>query len=247
MTLAKRIIATLQMLKKRYPAHGALDIGSDFQFLVAVVLSARTRDEQVLKALPKLYTTYPTPAAMAAATLEDIGQCIRSIGFYRAKAKNIQALAQRIVGDFNGEIPRTMEELISLPGVGRKTASVILAARFDDPAIAVDTHVFRITQRLGWAKANNVAHLEKKLLRVVPEKHQFVVNTVMVPFGREICTPGTPRCWACPVVDLCKYKKKNLIVPSNVDQIMQRAQQQKDEIVKLQEEVRNVLGVDMIM
>lgn len=236
-TPQKAISETLGRLRERYPAKGALDLGSTFQFLVAVVLSARTRDEQVLKALPELYRNFPTPRKLADADEPEIAKTIKTIGFYRAKAKFIKKLAQEICDRFDGEVPETMEGLTTLPGVGRKTASVILAARFGVPAIAVDTHVFRIVQRLGWVKGSSVLEVEKKLLDVVPETDKTTVNTVMVPFGREICIPGTPRCWACPVADLCAYSRKNLDVPKNADVILAKAQAQKDEIVRLQHQV----------
>ncbi len=235
-----RIRKTLSILRAHFSESGALDRGSDFQMLVAVVLSARTRDEQVLKALPELFRAYPNARACAQATPEDVGKYIANIGLYRSKAKHIVALAQKIQDTYHGNIPRTMAGLVTLPGVGRKTASVLLAARFATPAIAVDTHVFRITQRLGWAYASSVGALEKKLLRIVPQDVQSVVNTVMVPFGRAICIPGKPRCWACPVADLCAYQQKNLNRPANAEIIFAKIEKQRKEIERLKGEVGKI-------
>lgn len=161
---------------------------------------------------------------------------ISRIGLYKSKAKYIVALAKKLRDDYGGKVPGTMGELVTLPGVGRKTASVLLTARFSTPAIAVDTHVFRITQRLGWAKASSVGTLEKKLLRVVPSEIQHEVNMTMVPFGRAICVPGTPRCWACPVADLCAYTQKNLERPKDAEMILEKAEKQRKEIERLKGE-----------
>ena len=227
---------TLAILRERFSEPGALDIGSDFQMLVAVVLSARTKDEQVLKALPGLFGAYPDVDACVRATPEEIGVHISRIGLYKSKAKYIVALAKRLRDEYGGKVPGTMGELVALPGVGRKTASVLLTARFATPAIAVDTHVFRIIQRLGWAKGSSVGILEKKLLRVVPDELQREVNMTMVPFGRAICIPGIPRCWACPVVDLCAYKQKNLERPKDAEMILEKAEKQRKEIERLKDE-----------
>lgn len=232
----QNIRKTLAILRERFSELGALDMGTDFQMLVAVVLSARTKDEQVLKALPGLFGAYPDVEACAHATPEEIGMHISRIGLYKSKAKYIVALAKRLCDEYGGRVPGTMGELVTLPGVGRKTASVLLSARFSTPAIAVDTHVFRITQRLGWAKASSVGTLEKKLLRVVPGEIQHEVNMTMVPFGRAICIPRAPRCWACPVVDFCAYKQKNLERPKNAEILLEKAEKQRKEIERLKYE-----------
>lgn len=232
---SQSIKETLAILRERFPESGALDIGTSFQMLCAVVLSARTRDEQVLLTLPGLFAAFPDVERMAAATPEEVGGYISRIGLYKNKAKFLVALAQKIRDDFGGKVPGTIAELVTLPGVGRKTASVLVSARFSLPAIAVDTHVFRIAQRLGWAKAVSVSSLEQKLLRVVPHDVQSLVNTVMVPFGRAICVPGKPRCWACPVQDLCAFSSKNLERPPDAEEILAKANMQRDTIARLKE------------
>jgi endonuclease-3 len=232
---SETIRKTLAILRERFPESGALDMGTPFQMLVAVVLSARTKDEQVLKALPGLFAAYPDAARLAKGIPDDVGRHISSIGLYKSKAKYIIALAQKIRDEFDGEVPRTMGELVTLPGVGRKTASVLLAARFSMPAIAVDTHVFRIAQRLGWAKTASVSRLEEELLRRVPVDIQADVNTTMVPFGRAICIPRTPRCWMCPVVHLCAYPNKLLTPPPDAKDIQRKIEIQRKEIARLKE------------
>lgn len=239
--IPQSIKKTLAILRERFPESSALDLGTPFQMLVAVVLSARTKDEQVLLALPGLFTAFPDVERMAAATPEEIAQYISHIGLYKNKAKFLIALAEKIRNEFHGEVPRTMGELVTLPGVGRKTASVLLAARFSTPAIAVDTHVFRVAQRLGWAKALSVSTLERKLLRVVPENVQHDVNTTMVPFGRAICIPGKPRCWMCPVAHLCAYPYKNFDRPKDAEAIFAKAEKQRDTIASLKDEAQGSL------
>lgn len=235
---APRLIKkTLTVLRGRFPESGALDIGTSFHMLVAVVLSARTKDEQVLLALPGLFAAFPDVAHMAAATPGEVEKHISHIGLYKNKAKFLVALARKLQDEFSGEIPRTMAELVTLPGVGRKTASVLLSARFATPAIAVDTHVFRITQRLGWARAVSVSSLEQKLLRVVPREVQSLVNTTMVPFGRAICVPGKPRCWACPVQEFCTYRQKNMERPLDAEIILGKVEKQRDTIARLKSTV----------
>lgn len=149
-----KIIKTLARLKKHWRNPGAMEIGSPYQNLVAVMLSARTRDEQVLKLLPGFWKAFPSPEELSVATTKQIESKINTIGMYRQKAKNLKKMAGQVVQRFGGNIPSTIDELVHLAGVGRKTASVVLVASFNTPAIAVDTHVHRVTNRLGWVKTN---------------------------------------------------------------------------------------------
>lgn len=213
------IISTLKILKRRFPNPGAMELGSPYQNLVAVMLSARTRDEQVLKLLPGFWKAFPTVEKLANATTKEIELKINTIGMYRQKAKNLKKMAGDVVSKFDGKIPSTMDELVSLAGVGRKTASVVLVCSFDKTAIAVDTHVFRVTNRLGWIKSKTVEDAERKLLELVPSKYHQTVNRVFVKLGRYICI-RSPRCWACPVRNACEYKHKNLTLPKNADEIL---------------------------
>ena len=236
-----KILATLDVLRKEIQGGGTLEIGTPFGMLVAVILSARTKDEQVLKLLPGLFKKYRAPETMAKASVDDIAKRINSIGMYKQKAKNLKAMAQRLVDEFDGEVPRTLEELISLSGVGRKTASVILVGAFGKSAIAVDTHVFRIVHRLGWVTAKTPEEMEKKLLGDVPKARQKDINHTFVQFGRSICVPGKPRCWACPIAEYCDFKNKNLERPKDSDEILKKANETAERLVKLKNDVCYIL------
>ena len=215
----KEIIAVLKKLKRRWPNPGGMEIGDPYQNLVAVILSARTRDEQVLRLLPRFWRSFPTPKKLSNATLVQIEDRIKTIGMFRQKAKNLKRMAAEVVDRFDERIPETMSELVSLSGVGRKTASVILVTTFDMPAIAVDTHVHRVANRLGWVKSKTPEKTEEALLKLVSRRWYKTVNRVLVKHGRYICI-GRPRCWACPVRDLCAYKNKNLQTPKNAAEIL---------------------------
>ncbi len=213
------VISVLKILRRRFPNPGAMELGSPYQNLVAVMLSARTRDEQVLKLLPGFWKAFPSVDKLAVTSTHKIESKINTIGMYKQKAKNLKKMATDVVVKYNGKIPSTMDELVSLAGVGRKTASVVLVCSFDKSAIAVDTHVFRVTNRLGWIKSKTVEDAEQKLLEMVPTKYHQTVNRVFVKLGRYICI-RSPRCWVCPVRDVCKFKKKNVVVPKNAEEIL---------------------------
>ncbi len=220
MNMLDQIITTLKILKHRFPNPGAMELGSPYQNLVAVMLSARTRDEQVLKLLLGFWKAFPSVEKLSRASTSQIESKINTIGMYKQKAKNLKKMAMDVVAKFDGKIPSTMDELVSLAGVGRKTASVVLVCSFDKSAIAVDTHVFRVTNRLGWIRSKTVEDAEQKLLKIVPTKYHQTVNRVFVKLGRYICI-RSPRCWACPVRDLCAFKKKNLVAPKNAKEILE--------------------------
>lgn len=196
------------LLSKRYRNKPMVDLGRAEDTLFATVLSARTRDEQVLKLYPSFRKRFPSLPSLADADVQEIAASISTIGMYRNKAKFLKALAQTLIERHKGRVPRTMEELIALPGVGRKTASCVLSFAFGLPAVAVDTHVFRITRRLGWTKGMTPEAVEKDIKKLVPEKHWSEVNRTFVPFGRDVCRPGKPQCWRCPVSELCAYRPK---------------------------------------
>ncbi|MEI6510834.1 MAG: endonuclease III [Candidatus Uhrbacteria bacterium] len=217
MTDIERILRTL---KRRFPNPGAMELGDPYRTVVGVVLSARTRDEQVLKLLPGLFEAFPTMGALSKAAVAEIAAKINTIGMYRQKAKNLSGLAKRCVEVHGGLVPSTMDELVDLPGVGRKTASVVVASCFGTPSIAVDTHVHRVTNRLGWVKTKTPQKTEVALLRIVPTKVMRLVNQVFVKIGRYVCIPGKPRCWMCPVQKDCAFKKKNLVAPKDADAIV---------------------------
>ena len=179
-----------------------------FELAVAVVLSAQTTDVSVNKVTPRLFEKYPTPEALAEAPLEDIEDCIRRIGLYHNKAKSIQGLARGVVEQFGGVMPQTMEELTSLPGVGRKSANVIMSVCFGMPAIAVDTHVERVSKRLGLAAPKDtVLEVEKKLMRKLPKAEWSHAHHLFIFFGRYFCKAKNPQCPDCPFTSFCREYK----------------------------------------
>jgi len=203
---AKRVV---EILIKRYPQKADMDLGNPDDSLLATIFSARTTDVQVLKMFPAFRKRFPTWKKLATADVADVAESINTIGLYRNKAKSVKALAQKILKDHGGKVPRTMDELVTLPGVGRKTASCILAVCFGVPAVAVDTHVFRIAHRLGWSKGKTPEKVEDDIKKIVPEISWGDVNRTMVRFGREICVSGKkPKCWMCPVAKWCAFKPK---------------------------------------
>lgn len=216
---------------------GALEFDSPFKTLVAVMLSAQTRDEQVLKLLPGLFEAFPNPESFANAELEDVIAKVNTIGMYRQKSKNLIKLSKDLVEKFNGEVPRTIEELTALAGIGRKTASVVLPAVFNKPAIAVDVHVHRVVNRLGWVKTKRPEQTEKELLKLIPPEYHAKVNRVFVKFGRYVCLSRSPRCYMCPIVDSCPFKEKQLDMPPNIDRIKEKIEKQEALIDELKSHV----------
>ncbi len=207
---ADKLARAIQIAERMYAHYGrgecALHYTTPFTLTIAVLLSAQTTDAGVNKVTPALFAKYGTPQAMAQADVEDVAEIIHSIGFYRNKAKNCVACAQMIMTDFGGEVPRTMEEMQRLPGVGRKTANVVLNEAFGIvEGIAVDTHVFRIAHKLKLAgpSADTPAKTEEALLRLYPREYWGPVNHQWVLFGREFCIARRPRCADCFISDLC--------------------------------------------
>ncbi|MTD39074.1 endonuclease III [Erwinia sp. CPCC 100877] len=182
-----------------------------FQLLIAVILSAQATDVSVNKATPALFAAYPTPETLAAAPIEDIIQKIRTIGLYRNKAKNIKACAQQLLEKFNGEVPRTREELVTLPGVGRKTANVVMGDAFNEPAIAVDTHVERVSKRLRFCKLSaSVLEVEATLMKKIPRELWVKTHHTLIFFGRYHCLARNPKCDICPLLYMCQEGKSRM-------------------------------------
>ncbi len=199
----------MRTLKRRYVARAESAKDTPWESVLFTMLTARSRDEQVEPAFRALMRAYPTPAALSRARVSDVAHIIRTIGLYRGKARNAVALAHALVERHGGKVPADLDALVELPGVGRKTASCVLVYAFDIPAIAVDTHVLRVTNRLGWVKETTPEKTERALREVLPKKHWLDLNRVMVQFGRDVCTPGTrPRCFACPVATWCGFPNK---------------------------------------
>lgn len=192
-------------------ARCVLNHSNNLELLVAVMLSAQTTDESVNKLTSHLFQKYKTVGDYANASLPELESDLHSIGLYRNKAKNIKAMAVALQARFNGVVPASHDALISLPGVGRKTANVVMAEGFGYPAIAVDTHVERISKRLGFAKPEDtVLTVEKKLMKTIPKNRWIKTHHQMIFFGRYHCKAMSPHCKECPLVDICKEKNKKL-------------------------------------
>lgn len=187
-----------------------LEWTNPFTLLVAVVLSAQTTDKGVNKATPALFATADTPAKMAALGVDKIRDYIKTIGLNNAKSKNVQALSEKLVAEFGGRVPETREELMSLPGVGRKTANVVLNVAFGQPTMAVDTHVFRVANRLDLAPGKTPEEVEEGLMRVVPAEFAVQGHHLLLLHGRYVCTARSPKCGECVIAKWCKAEEKRV-------------------------------------
>lgn len=205
----KTILEVFRLLSLEYPnPKTELIYDSSFQLLIAVILSAQCTDARVNLVTPELFRQYPTARAMAGAKIKSLETLIHSCGFYRMKAKSIQNASRDLITRFEGELPKTLEELITLAGVGRKTASVVLNQAFDIPAIAVDTHVKRVSHRLGWTDQSSPEKIERDLKDLVPQKLWSQINGLLILHGRKICKARKPACEACFVNTYCRYYGK---------------------------------------
>ncbi len=200
-----RATEAVKRIDQRYPGKAILlNHENPYQLLIAVLLSAQTTDKQVNKVTPTLFAHYPSPIDLAQAPLEDIEQIIKSLGFYKTKARHAKECAQQLVAEHGAEVPQTMEELTALAGVGRKTANIVLNMAFGIvEGIAVDTHVFRIATKLKLTNKKTPAQAEYDLLKVIPEQYWTSVNYQWVQFGREVCDAKNPHCDICPLVEIC--------------------------------------------
>lgn len=187
-----------------------LTFGSAYELLVAVILSAQATDLSVNKATAILYPVAKTPAAIVALGVEGLEPYIRTIGLYRTKARNVVATSRMLIEQHGGEVPRDRASLEALPGVGRKTANVVLNVAFGEHTLAVDTHVFRVANRTGLARGKTVEIVETKLMKVVPKDYLFGAHHWLILHGRHVCKARRPECWHCIVADVCPYKPKTL-------------------------------------
>src|SRR6059036_475205 len=202
----------LRDLKKAYPdAKIALDYTSPLELLVATILAAQCTDERVNMVTPDLFKKYPTARHYARTAPETLEQEIRSTGFFRSKTRSIMGMAKALVDDHGGEVPRTREALTALPGVGLKTANVILGNAFGQPAIAVDTHVFRVAQRLGLARSEDADEIHDQLVEVLPRREWTLITHLLTTHGRRTCSARKPACPVCPVRALCRWPDKTRI------------------------------------
>jgi endonuclease-3 len=204
-----RIPEVMGILEGMHPeAMCALDHRSSYELLVAVVLSAQTTDVSVNKVTPELFRKYPDPASLAAADQADVMDTIKTIGLYRNKSANIIKLAQKLTEDYDGIVPSDFDELVKLPGVGRKTANVVMAEAFGKPAIAVDTHVFRVANRIGLTDADDVNKTEDQLKERLPEEQWIRAHHLLIFHGRKVCHARKPDCEACGLNEICLGVKK---------------------------------------
>ena len=178
--------------------------GSPFQLLVAVMLSAQCTDKRVNQVTPALFAAFPTPQAMAAASTEEVFALVRSVSYPNSKTAHLIEASKKIITDFGGQVPHTVEELMSLPGVGRKTANVLASILFAEPVIAVDTHVFRVARRLGLSKGTTVEAVEADLERHIAPEHRGRAHHWLILHGRYVCTARSPRCADCPLKSWCR-------------------------------------------
>jgi len=199
-----------RILHEQFPdAHCELIHNNAFELLIATVLSAQTTDVNVNKATPALFKKYPTAEKLAKAPLEKVEELVHSTGFYKTKAKNIIACAQKLVELYDGEIPRSIEELVVLPGVGRKTANVVLGNAFNiNLGIVVDTHVNRISGLLGLTKNDDPVKIEKDLVKLFPNEHWTLISHLMIFLGRRVCIARRPQCEKCQLQSYCTYFEK---------------------------------------
>ncbi|MGB9408911.1 MAG: endonuclease III [Terracidiphilus sp.] len=206
----ERIAAILKSLDEAYPrAECALTHRSPWELLVATILSAQCTDVRVNMVTPELFRRFPTPAAMAKATLPQLEALIRTTGFFRNKAKSIQGAARKIIADFNSQVPQTLAEIITIPGAARKTANVVLGVAFGKAeGVVVDTHVFRIARRLGLAKGETPEKVEQELMRILPQSRWIGFSHQIIHHGRAVCEARKPKCDRCNLEQLCTSKDK---------------------------------------
>ena len=208
MTKKEKVQHILETLDKIYgTTKDGFYHNQDWQLLTAIMLSAQSTDKQVDEALPGLFGRFRTAEEVAQAPVEEIEEYIRSVGLYKNKAKNMKKCCEQLVKDYGGKVPDTLEEVLKLAGVGRKTATLFLADAYGIPGVTVDTHVFRISHRLGWAKGKNPQQTEQELMKVLPRDHWNRINFQLIYLGREICTARKAKCTQCPLQEWCE---KNL-------------------------------------
>ncbi len=206
--MIKNISSVIRLLRKQQGISmlGQFSKNSPFYILISTILSARNRDEMTIIAAKTLFAKYKTPTQLASAPLKDVEKRIKKSGFYKTKARRVKEVSKILLDKYNGNVPDTMEELVSLPGVGRKTAGCVLVYAFRKDAIPVDTHVFKISNRLGWAKTKTPEQTEAILMKNIPKKYWQDVNELLVVHGQSICTPISPKCSECPIGKLCPRK-----------------------------------------
>ena len=209
MTPAEKIGPVLKILDEHYPdAHVTLDFANPLELLVATVLSAQCTDVRVNKETPAIFRKYPDAAAYAAAPLAELEAAFHPTGFFRQKAKSVQGICQALVEQHGGRVPASLEELVKLPGIGRKTANVIFGNAFGIPVIVVDTHMGRVSKRIGLTKNQDQVKIEFDLMPLVPRERWTKFSHQMIWHGRAICTAKKPKCPVCPILPYCDYGRQ---------------------------------------
>src|ERR1700677_529325 len=202
--LVRRARKINRVLAETYPdAHAELDFANAFQLLVSTVLSAQTTDKRVNMTTPTLFAKYPTPEDLAAANPEDVAEILKPTGFFNAKTKAVMGLSAALTERFGGKVPNTLEELVTLPGVGRKTANVVLGNAFGVPGITVDTHFGRLSRRFGWTTSLEPEKVEQEVGELIPKRDWTLLSHRLIWHGRRICHARKPACGVCPVARLC--------------------------------------------
>lgn len=212
MTQKERVARIVEILNQTYTTEYKCYLNHEnaWQLLIATMLSAQCTDARVNQVTKDLFVKYPTLEAFANCELKELERDIYSTGFYKNKAKNIKACAKKLIEEYNGEVPRDIEDLIRLDGVGRKTANVIRGNIYHDPSIVVDTHVKRISKKLGLSKSDDPVVVEQELMKVLPKEQWILYNIQIITHGRTICTARSPKCGECPLQSVCKeYEKQN--------------------------------------
>ena len=205
MRKTERYARTVAWFTEHMPvAETELHFDSTFQLLVAVVLSAQCTDKRVNIVTPELFRHFPTPESMAVASFEEVYDLVRSVSYPNSKTRHLIALSQKLVSDFGGEVPSDIDALMTLPGVGRKTANVVASVVYDQPVIAVDTHVFRVSHRLGLSDGKTPLAVEEELEKHIPEDKRAVAHHWLILHGRYVCTAKSPRCTECGLSDWCR-------------------------------------------
>lgn len=204
---------SIKVMRQTFPEAGTtLTADTNYHFLLATILSAQSTDQSVNEVTPALFTRFPLPADLAGVEPEEVEPYIKRLGLYRNKAKFLVKTSQQIVTDFNGEVPHTLKELMTLSGVGRKVADVVLAECFNIPAFPVDTHVSRVVRRLRMVEPKaSVLAIEKKLMKIIPPEHWLGAHHSMIFWGRYVCTARNPKCQTCPLLSLCVTGQNNVI------------------------------------
>ncbi|MEW6937192.1 endonuclease III [Trueperella pyogenes] len=205
----EQVAEILARLAREYPdAECALNFTNPFELLVATILSAQTTDARVNQVTPQLFARFPDPVALAGATLSELEEILHPLGFFRAKARSLSGVGRALVEVHDGVVPRTLEELVALPGAGRKTANVVLGNAFGVPGITVDTHVGRLTRRWGWTKQTDPVKAERELMDVMPREEWTMDCHRIIFHGRQVCHSRRPECGACVLADVCPSVEK---------------------------------------